>query len=143
MVIFVAVLTECIQGWYGPKCENKCSDSCKNKSCIATTGTCLYGCKPGYIGHNCSESKEQTITITLTIGYMIYSHSEVVQILYKYPLIILECPTYKYGIDCTETCGHCLNNTTCQHTHGTCLQGCDVGYINHYCKTRKWCDLYI
>lgn len=63
VVIFVTVFSECIQsGRYGPKCENKCSESCKNTSCIATTGNCLSGCKPGYIGHNCSEGKEQTIT---------------------------------------------------------------------------------
>lgn len=72
---------------------------------------------------------------------MIYTPA--ILFLNKYILFILECPNYKYGIDCSETCGHCLNNTTCQHTTGTCLEGCDDGYLKHDCKTRKWCDLYI
>ncbi|XP_059149648.1 receptor-type tyrosine-protein phosphatase kappa-like [Physella acuta] len=52
---------------------------------------------------------------------------------YKPPGIIspcTECPTGKFGKDCTSTC-HCLNNELCNKNNGTCGGWkCDRGYTN-------------
>lgn len=51
---------------------------------------------------------------------------------------ILACSIGKYGINCSQTCGHCFNNPACHHENGTCTQGCAAGYQTHKCNTSKW-----
>uniref|UniRef100_K1QG44 Scavenger receptor class F member 2 n=1 Tax=Magallana gigas TaxID=29159 RepID=K1QG44_MAGGI len=50
-------------------------------------------------------------------------------------VIVEECPYGNFGMDCKELCaGHCLNNETCDHVSGLCLNGCHDGYIGKYCN---------
>ena len=49
----------------------------------------------------------------------------------------IACETGTYGKDCSNACGHCLNETNCIHTNGTCTTGCEAGYFGNICKTRK------
>ena len=51
---------------------------------------------------------------------------------------MLACENGTYGYDCNNTCGHCTDKETCSHTNGTCLVGCDPGYVGELCKTRKF-----
>ena len=44
-----------------------------------------------------------------------------------------ECDGGKYGQDCGNTCGSCINETQCHHINGTCLKGCDPGYKGDKC----------
>nr|XP_022291075.1 uncharacterized protein LOC111102569 isoform X2 [Crassostrea virginica] len=46
------------------------------------------------------------------------------------------CPKGTYGANCNNTCGHCLGQGRCQLTNGTCLNGCEPGYIGNLCETR-------
>uniref|UniRef100_K1R1V0 Tyrosine-protein kinase receptor Tie-1 n=1 Tax=Magallana gigas TaxID=29159 RepID=K1R1V0_MAGGI len=46
----------CIIGMYGINCENNCSLYCAYGDCDRTTGTCLDGCKSGYIGRFCNKT---------------------------------------------------------------------------------------
>ena len=51
--------------------------------------------------------------------------------------IVLGCNNGTYGSECNNTCGHCVNDDVCIHTNGTCLNGCDSGYVGDLCKTSK------
>ena len=45
--------TECQQGKYGYLCEMTCGHCEDNKDCDRSNGTCLRGCKHGYLGEDC------------------------------------------------------------------------------------------
>lgn len=47
------------------------------------------------------------------------------------------CGNGLYGDDCKKTCGNCREINQCSHKNGTCLTGCDDGYLEKLCKTRK------
>lgn len=51
----------CIIGMYGINCENNCSLYCAYGDCDKTTGTCLDGCKSGFIGRFCNKSNAYII----------------------------------------------------------------------------------
>ena len=54
--------TECQQGKHGYRCEMTCGHCEGNKNCVRSNGTCLRGCKQGYVGEDCkcmSEKKNQ------------------------------------------------------------------------------------
>lgn len=58
--------------------------------------------------------------------------------------VIGDCEIGSYGVDCSETCGHCLDVRQCSNSNGICLKGCDAGYQGAICKTREymffiWC----
>ncbi|XP_046544878.1 multiple epidermal growth factor-like domains protein 6 [Haliotis rubra] len=51
-----------------------------------------------------------------------------------------ECVSGKYGVGCTETCGHCYGRS-CDHVTGECPGGCTEGYQGQKCLqecTRNW-----
>lgn len=52
-------------------------------------------------------------------------------------LIIPECDRGSYGIGCNETCGHCHDKNQSSNINGTCLNGCDAGFLEQLCNTRK------
>ena len=53
-------------------------------------------------------------------------------------LDLLECEPGRYGKNCTSECGYCANKEPCNHRDGTCLIGCDVGYVYPLCKEGKF-----
>lgn len=44
-----------------------------------------------------------------------------------------ECIAGSYGENCNNSCGHCLNETACDHVTGICDVECDPGYQTPYC----------
>lgn len=52
------------------------------------------------------------------------------------------CEKGYYGRECSYTCGHCLDKNECFHTNGTCLSGCEFGYIGDLCKTSMFINSY-
>lgn len=44
-----------------------------------------------------------------------------------------ECTDYKYGLECSSTCGKCLNGVKCNHVNGSCPNGCDAGSFSDKC----------
>ncbi|XP_062588935.1 protein draper-like, partial [Saccostrea cucullata] len=44
---------ECRPDFHGANCTEKCSRSCLNGLCHAENGTCLDGCKQGFVGDQC------------------------------------------------------------------------------------------
>lgn len=47
------------------------------------------------------------------------------------------CPHSKYGGNCSETCGNCFKNLTCNHVNGTCIKGCQNGFRGQFCRSSK------
>lgn len=50
---------------------------------------------------------------------------------------VVECIHYKYGLDCSQSCGHCTENKQCNHITGLCTHGCDPGYMGSQCIQSK------
>lgn len=47
-------VVECLFGFFGKDCLNKCSENCMNfVSCDRFIGYCNGGCKFGWIGNKC------------------------------------------------------------------------------------------
>ena len=44
-----------------------------------------------------------------------------------------ECQDGKYGDGCQMDCGRCRDFKHCHHVNGTCLSGCEQGYIGGKC----------
>lgn len=49
-------------------------------------------------------------------------------------ILVLECIAGYYGGNCKNSCGHCLNEKTCHHVDGKCVEECEPGYKAPYCK---------
>ncbi|KAK3591264.1 hypothetical protein CHS0354_010629 [Potamilus streckersoni] len=52
-----------------------------------------------------------------------------------------KCKTDRYGIECTESCGKCKNES-CHHETGQCLEGCEAGFAGEFCKIRCMTGTY-
>lgn len=50
---------------------------------------------------------------------------------------ILVCTHGMFGDGCKNKCGNCANNTKCHHVTGTCLHGCEPGYLEDDCSLGK------
>ncbi|XP_056002467.1 multiple epidermal growth factor-like domains protein 10 isoform X2 [Ostrea edulis] len=93
---------KCKMGTYGPNCIYNCSGHCLNDGiCNRETGYCDTGCKSGYTGRYCNMS----------------------------------CSPGYFGNLCKKTCSnHCLYSRICRHTDGKCVDGCADGYIGERCN---------
>lgn len=45
----------------------------------------------------------------------------------------VECSEGRYGLNCSQLCGHCKEKTQCHHISGFCAVGCDSGYWGARC----------
>lgn len=62
-------------------------------------------------------------------GYSKYAFADICE------LEVYECDIGYYGYNCTETCGHCVDETECSPVDGTCPTGCSARYFGQLCKT--------
>lgn len=51
------LFTECLNGEYGENCSGKCGQCRYSQPCNTLTGKCPKGCKDGYTGTYCNDSK--------------------------------------------------------------------------------------
>lgn len=51
------VVLECVVGHYGYNCNETCGQCMDPKQCSAVSGTCLTGCRAGYVGRLCKEGR--------------------------------------------------------------------------------------
>ncbi|XP_061185164.1 platelet endothelial aggregation receptor 1-like [Saccostrea echinata] len=50
-------------------------------------------------------------------------------------VVVLECPSESYGLECKYQCSsHCLNGVTCNHVTGQCENGCAAGWTGTQCN---------
>lgn len=54
---------------------------------------------------------------------------------------ILACDRGYFGTACNKTCGHCAELEQCSSINGSCLTGCDAGFLGETCDTRKYMDI--
>jgi hypothetical protein len=54
---FILSLIECMLGKFGQGCEENCPLNCYDNECDYINGNCVEGCKPGFQGNKCKESK--------------------------------------------------------------------------------------
>lgn len=47
--------------------------------------------------------------------------------------MVSECKAGYYGGNCTNSCGHCLNEKACHHVNGMCDEECEPRYKAPYC----------
>ena len=52
------------------------------------------------------------------------------------------CSSGSYGQDCSESCGHCQNNSACDVVSGAC-NGCDEGFQPPLCKPGSYYAVFI
>ncbi|XP_065927125.1 adhesion G protein-coupled receptor B1 isoform X5 [Magallana gigas] len=133
----------CLWGMYGSNCRVTCGNCFESKQCHYINGTCMNGCGRGYQGVHCieecddyffGENCEKRCNSTCrncnkSSGECEYG---------CYPgwtgrFCQEECTAGYYGGLCSSICGHCLNNSTCDHITGVCEQGCEPGYQGEIC----------
>lgn len=57
-IIVRKYIADCPQGFYGKNCSTECSLNCHVFSdCDRSTGQCKRGCKQGWTGNTCDQSK--------------------------------------------------------------------------------------
>lgn len=69
---YLCYLSECIAGMYGAVCENNCNQFCQNNYCNKTTGFCLNGCRSGYLGNICNQSKSISIALSFLVCFYFF-----------------------------------------------------------------------
>ncbi|XP_052692392.1 multiple epidermal growth factor-like domains protein 10 [Crassostrea angulata] len=130
----------CIVGMYGINCENNCSLYCAYGDCDRTTGTCLDGCKSGYIGRfcnktcsvgkygsQCSESCGHCSNNS-TCYHVDGSCKAGCEAGYKASACKTPCDDGEYGQNCQYMCtGNCINGEACDKASGHC-RSCVEGY---------------
>ena len=52
-------------------------------------------------------------------------------------IVFSECDGGRYGHNCSNTCGFCLNKEQCHVINGSCLNGCDSDYWGDQCTQCK------
>lgn len=52
-------------------------------------------------------------------------------------ITFIECDGNTFGQNCSEPCGHCLDNEQCHHVEDNCTNGCDLGYYGTKCMLSK------
>lgn len=121
----------CIAGYYGIKCDNKCSFGCQ-KSCNMISGSCL--CKHGYYRPNCSLKCSSNCLDS-------ECHQE--------KGICSACNNGSYGDYCDQKCfgdcSSCLSDVECMKCKNdlyygkTCNLTCNTACINKTCDIAGYC----
>lgn len=72
-----------------------------------------------------------------------YDTSKWVDTLYCFFMLLMQCKWFillksectheRFWMACIERCsGHCVNNETCDHVNGVCLNGCYMTSVKYY-----------
>lgn len=72
--------------------------------------------------------------------YKIYQtdkHKLIHRKLKKKRFLLLECEDHRYGGNCSNSCGYCLDGVPCNKATGLCPSGCASGYEGVYCNKSK------
>lgn len=62
-IFFIIFFIVCWEGFFGFYCSKDCGYCLRNKYCSYEIGDCFEGCKLGYKGNNCKESKDNSLYV--------------------------------------------------------------------------------
>ncbi|XP_071119356.1 uncharacterized protein [Haliotis cracherodii] len=118
-----ACLNGCIDTAYGTRCDQNCSDTCRDQTCNDKDGTCTSGCMDGWKGPKCkttcpSNCKSCTDTSCT------------------------ECNPSWFGDNCRRECPNCAEGN-CIRRSGVCQKGCLPGFHGKRCdlKCASYCKM--
>ncbi len=109
-----ASCSECVEGWSGRFCEDKCSHTCAR--CDKVTGACL-ACAPGRYGADCNLFMLNCAVVSEQNG----------------KAVCVQCASAsQWGESCTQSCSRCdaapagsdNPHVVCDVNTGECLFGC-------------------
>ncbi|XP_062606612.1 platelet endothelial aggregation receptor 1-like [Saccostrea cucullata] len=126
----------CNKGFYGEKCDMKCSNTCFNQECRKINGHCSNGCYRGFYGSSCEApcsrncAKIECLQSGVCIGGCKPNWSgEKCD----------RCEFGHYGPDCSKLCSVNCKRRTCDDVTGSCTYGCINGFYSDKCE--KSCSL--
>ncbi|XP_052692267.1 platelet endothelial aggregation receptor 1-like isoform X2 [Crassostrea angulata] len=144
---------ECKFGWFGPHCENRCSENCKVPGkCDWITGLCEGGCQAGWetpecdkkcddgkYGLGCTEFCGNCSLIE--IEEVEYGKCHHVDGFCKYGCnpgyygdrCLQPCEPRRYGIGCYQRCSPFCNTPKCDFISGACVDGCKTDWEGMQC----------
>lgn len=128
----------CASGYYGHNCSSKCSQNCNvTNICDRITGECDGGCKPGWIGNTCDQSKYVSvnyINIKIALSYLINIQRYILICVW----IVQVCEAGFYGRNCSNQCSlNCIVTNHCDRFSGHCKGGCKLGWTGNMCFQSK------
>lgn len=86
--LVIYLWTECGDGHFGEGCQSKCGHCADISQCHHEDGTCLNGCKAGYMGAYCKKGKVISFLINTFQIWNVYSHS---RMFYSYGDVTIIC----------------------------------------------------
>ena len=114
----------CVDGYYGDKCNQNCTHCSFNNVCIQYNGTCVHGCEYGYHGSKCNLRCPQKCSsegCNRSTGDCV------------------SCEAAFFGNKCQYNCSvHCVGDRSCAFGNGTCVHGCETGYLAPNCTIREY-----
>ncbi|XP_048257961.1 scavenger receptor class F member 1-like isoform X1 [Haliotis rufescens] len=117
---------ECVSGWYGSRCDNRCIGFCDNGGCHRDSGQCLQ-CQGGYYTSTCTtkcplhcrENDDGHAYCDQTTGHCS-----------QY------CKDGWWGDRCERACSEGCVDNSCFSWDGYCNKGCLQGWTGDGCGTR-------
>ncbi|XP_052249615.1 receptor-type tyrosine-protein phosphatase T-like [Dreissena polymorpha] len=134
---------DCMNGTYGPYCEQRCH--CLEGPCDLIIGTCGSGCQAGWSGAACNQICDNgwygldcrtkcgrclnNVACKKTSGECPTGCVAG----YKGFQCIEECDNGYHGLGCQNKCGYCQNKVACNTSSGVCPDECEPGYKGTMC----------
>ncbi|XP_053372529.1 multiple epidermal growth factor-like domains protein 10 [Mercenaria mercenaria] len=153
---------DCVNGcnhyYWGNKCPNLCSGSCKvpaddSAICDSIDGTCLHGCKDTkHWGNKCISCSDGCLNITCEQKSGDCTEGCTKKTVYGGQCKVVcsdnclngtceradgycnDCIEGNYGIQCENACHVNCINSTCDRVNGSCVYGCKTGTYGEKCN---------
>nr|XP_022312100.1 uncharacterized protein LOC111117327 isoform X1 [Crassostrea virginica] len=139
---------QCSSGTYGYNCSKSCGHCFGTSECDPIDGRCIKGCEPGWqptpqcdiacsrgtYGKDCMykcsgncRNREPCNTVDGRCTQCMAG--------WESEFCNKKCTPGTYGLNCAESCGHCLGTSECDPIDGRCINGCEPGW-----QTTDKCD---
>ncbi|XP_052690489.1 uncharacterized protein LOC128168312 [Crassostrea angulata] len=118
--------SSCSHGWYGEKCDRKCSSNCETSFCDSVLG-CTY-CLSGHRGPDCELCERNTFGKNCSLTCKNCQDCDPV-------LGCKECISGFHGLDCNLSCPQGCRNQKCDRISEHCRNGCNDGFWGETCET--------
>ncbi|XP_055887158.1 multiple epidermal growth factor-like domains protein 10 [Biomphalaria glabrata] len=136
----------CAPFTYGVDCSQECTCADPSEQCNPVTGSCISGCKDGWMGsacnkpcagrygRNCRQACGHCFG-NQTCDHVTGSCLKGCAPGWKGPRCKQDCDPGNYGVECIHQCHHCLDNDTCDPSSGECPWRCAPGWRGRRCDS--------